>query len=451
MNKTSILIIEDERKIREILSRILEIEGYEVFSVEKGMPGLELLGKDGIKVVITDVKLPDINGIDLIDKIKEIDPSIEVIVLTAYGNITDAVRAIKAGAFDYLRKGEDDDKIPFIVSRVFEKLNFQKQIRNLEERIDKKSGFDKIIGSSNRISQSIELAKKVAATDTTVLLLGETGTGKELFAEAIHNAGKRRNKPFIAINCAAIPRELQESEFFGHKKGAFTGANYDKKGVLEEADTGTLLLDEIGEMDIELQAKLLRAIETGSFTKIGDNNIITVDIRIIAATNRILSEEVSAGRFRKDLFYRLNMFTIEIPSLRERMDDMEILVRHLIENINKKLNKNIRTYEKGFLEKLMNYSWPGNIRELKNVLERAVILSDADILSEFLLPVEILIIKKEIIIDPSTEKDDSMESIEKEHIIKILNKTSNNKIETAKLLKIGLTTLYRKLKDYGIE
>jgi two-component system, NtrC family, response regulator len=453
MNRNTILIVEDERKIREVLSRILEIEGYDVLVAEKGLQGMELLNKNEIKLVITDVKLPDINGIILLEEIKKLNKSIEVIILTAYGNITDAVKAIKIGAFDYLRKGDDDDKITFIVARAFEKINFQKQIEYLEDRIEKKNSFDKIIGNSSKIIHSIELAKKVALTNTTVLLLGETGTGKELFAEAIHNSSKRRSKPFIAINCAAIPRDLQESEFFGHKKGSFTGASYDKKGVLEDADTGTLLLDEIGEMDIDLQAKLLRAIETGSFTRIGDNNSMTVDIRIIAATNRNLFEDVSAGKFRKDLLYRLNMFTIEIPPLRDRKDDIEILIRHLTGIINNKLNKHIKTFEKNFINRLGNYSWPGNIRELKNVLERSIIICDGDILTESLLPMGILDEKSEdneVKMELSSE-DDSIEAIEKRHILKILSRTGNSKIETAKTLKIGLTTLYRKLKEYGIE
>jgi two-component system, NtrC family, response regulator len=452
INKNTILLIEDERKIRDVLSRILEIEGYNVLSSENGMTGLDLISRNEIKVVISDVKLPDINGIDLLLKIKKISDSIEVIILTAYSNITDAVKAIKYGAFDYLRKGEDDDKITFVIARAFEKIKLQNQIKDLEEKIVESSGFDQISGNSGKIIEAIELSKKVAATDTTVLLFGETGTGKELFAQAIHYSGKRKNKPFITVNCAAIPRELQESEFFGHKKGSFTGANYDKKGMLEEADGGTLFLDEIGEMDIDLQAKLLRAIETGTFSRVGDTDNITVDIRIIAATNRNLNEEVAKGNFRKDLLYRLNMFTIEIPPLKERKDDIEILLRNLTERMNNKLNKNIKSFDVRFMNILQNYSWPGNIRELKNVIERAIILSNDEILTANLLPQEILNQNNYTEDKPElNSEDDSIETIEKKHILKILARTNNNKIEAAKTLKIGLTTLYRKLKEYGIE
>jgi two-component system, NtrC family, response regulator len=455
MNNDTILIIEDEKKIRELLSKILEIEGYKIYSSEDGTNGMEMLKTNEIKIVLTDVRLPDINGIDLVSKIKEINPSIEVIVLTAYGNITDAVKAIKIGAFDYLRKGEDDDKIPFVISRAFEKINLKKQIKNLENRIEIKSSFDKIIGISDKISDSIELAKKVAPTDTTVLLFGETGTGKELFAEAIHNTSKRRERPFIAINCAAIPHELQESEFFGHKKGSFTGASSDKKGVFTEADSGTLFLDEIGEMHVDLQAKLLRAIETGSFTRVGDTNNITVDIRIIAATNRSLLEDINTGRFRKDLYYRLSTFRIEIPALRERKNDIEILVKHFIETISKKLHKKIDRIEKEYFKKLCDYSWPGNIRELKNIIERSLILVENNTLSADLLPTEVLS-DKNISYNDFQENnfindDNSIKIIEKRHILKTLAKVNNNKVETSKILNIGLTTLYRKLKEYDIE
>lgn len=455
MRKNNVLLIEDEKKIRELLSRILEIEGYQIYSSEDGTKGLKLLKENEIKVVITDVKLPDQSGIDLISEIKKINPITEVIVLTAYGNITDAVKAMKLGAFDYLRKGEDDDKITFVIARAFEKLNFKKHIKDLEDRIEVTSIFDKIIGNSDRISHSIELAKKVAPTDTTVLLLGETGTGKELFAEAIHNASKRREMSFIAINCAAIPHELQESEFFGHKKGSFTGANSDKKGVFEESDGGTLFLDEIGEMNIDLQAKLLRAIETGSFSRIGDNNNINVDIRIITATNRSLIEDINTGRFRKDLYYRLNTFRIEIPALRERKNDIEILVKHFIEITCEKLHKKVDGYEREYIKKLIDYSWPGNIRELKNIIERSLILVENNILTADLLPAEVLsdkAIKQNDFQNKNVSNDDdSIESMEKRHILKTLSKVNNNKLEASKILNIGLTTLYRKLKEYGIE
>jgi two-component system, NtrC family, response regulator len=447
MENPEILIIEDEPNIRNILAKILTLEGYTVYTAENGMKGLHLAKEKQVSVVITDVKLPDINGIELVEKIKTEKSSVEVIVLTAYGNVIDAVKAMKFGAFDYLRKGEDDDKIPFVVKRAIEKKNLTKRVKQLESRVSELSDFNSIIGLSPSFLKSIEMAKKVAATNTSVLLLGETGTGKELFAESIHHGSKRRLDPFIAVNCASIPKELQESEFFGHKKGSFTGAIYDKKGFFEEANHGTLFLDEIGEMNHDLQAKLLRALETNTIQRIGDMNPILVDIRIIAATNRNLTEQIANEKFRRDLFYRLNTFTIDIPPLRERKDDIEILLKHFIKSLSSKLDKQISKYTSGFLDKLISYNFPGNIRELKNIIERAIILSENGILSEELLPLELA---GQI---PYVEETDnqSIESVEKNHIIKVLNEVKGNKNEAAAILKIGLTTLYRKLKDFGLE
>jgi len=447
MKNAEILIIEDEYNLRNLLAKILSLEDYIVHTAENGSMGFDLAKRKDISVVITDVKLPDSNGIELVEKIKTEKPFVEVIVLTAYGNISDAVKAMKYGAFDYLRKGEDDDKIPFIVKRAIEKKNLSKRVKLLESRVSELSDFDNIIGLSPIFLKSIDLAKKVVSTDTTVLLLGETGTGKELFAESIHHTGKRNQKPFIAINCASIPKELQESEFFGHKKGSFTGANYDKKGLFEEANHGTLFLDEIGEMDLDLQAKLLRALETNTIQRVGDSNPIFVDVRIIAATNRSIPDQIANNRFRKDLYYRLNAFTINIPSLMERRDDIEILVKHFTKLLSSKLDKEILYQTSGFIQRMKAYNWPGNIRELKNIIERAIILTEDGILSEDLLPQELLTGVNHLL--PAI--DHSIESVEKNHIQMVLKNTCGNKTEAAAMLKIGLTTLYRKLKDYGLE
>ncbi len=448
MEKPEILIIEDDNSIRNILVKLLSLEGYLVHSSENGLKGLDLVLSRDIRVVLTDVKLPDISGIELIQKIKEKNSIIEIVVLTAYGNISDAVQAMKYGAFDYLRKGEDDDKIPFIVGRALEKNKLTRRLKRLESRVKDLTDFDSLIGKSKTFVDALELAKKVANTNTTVLLLGETGSGKELFAQSIHHAGRRNMNSFVAINCAAVPKELQESEFFGHKKGAFTGANHDKKGLFEEANKGTLFLDEIGEMAPDLQAKLLRALETNTISRIGDTLPINVDVRIIAATNRIVKELIESGDFRKDLYYRLNTFQIEIPPLRERTDDIEILAKHFIELFCSRMDREQVTHDEHFMSKLKSYSWPGNIRELKNVIERAIILSENSILTENLLPKELL----EYFMGDQIEKDHfSLEESEKNHILQILKKVNGNKQEAASVLKIGLTTLYRKLKEYGIE
>lgn len=298
MNKGNILIIDDEEELRRLLSKLLSLEGFRIFEAADAKSAMDLLNKEEFHVVITDVKLPDASGIDLIPKIKMQNPLTEIIVLTAYGTIQDGVRAIKEGAFDYIIKGDDDNKIYTTTEKAMEKTRMSHRIEQLEKKIEKKFNFDNITGNSKLLQNAIDVAKKVADTDTTVLIEGETGTGKDLLAQSIHNSSTRRSKPFVAINCSSFSKDLLESEMFGYKTGAFTGANKNKKGLFEEANLGTLFLDEIGEMDISLQAKLLRVIETGSFIKLGDTKPSSVDIRIIAATNRNLEDEIDKGNFR---------------------------------------------------------------------------------------------------------------------------------------------------------
>ncbi|MFA6596244.1 MAG: sigma-54 dependent transcriptional regulator [Ignavibacteriaceae bacterium] len=444
--KESILIIDDENDLRNLLVRLIKLEDYLTFDAENGAHGLEILKKEDISVVIVDVKLPDVNGIDLINKIKAINPTCEIIVLTAYGTIEDGVRAIKEGAFDYIIKGDEDNKIIPLVHRANEKVQMKKRIELLEKSVGEKFNFDVISGNSIPITNAKELASKIAVTDTPVLLLGETGTGKELFAQAIHYSSRRKKGPFVAINCSAIARELLESEMFGYKAGAFTGANKNKKGLFEEAHLGTLFLDEIGELDISLQAKLLRVLETNDFIKPGDTKTTKVDVRIIAATNRNLETEVERGNFRSDLFYRINVMQIELPSLRERKDDLEILTEYFVQYFSKKLNRSVNKISKGFLDRIKLYAFPGNIRELRNVIERAIILSEGGVLSESTLP-------KEFFYEESLNKSEvtKLDDIEKNHILMILESVNGNKTKTAEILGIGLTTLYRKLQTYGVE
>ena len=441
-----ILIIDDEEKLRALMARIIKLEGFEVQEAGTCKAGLKKLELTAVDVVLCDVKLPDGNGVELVKEIKNIYPSVEVILLTAYGNIADGVKAIKNGAFDYITKGNDNDKIIPLINRALEKVQLQKRIERLEQQVGKQYGFENILGNSPLIKEAIEFAKKVAPTNATVLLLGETGTGKEVFAQAIHNGSLCNGKPFMALNCSAFGKELLESEIFGHKAGAFTGAIKDKKGLIEEANTGTLFLDEIGEMNFDLQAKLLRVLETNEFIKVGDTKPTKVNVRIIAATNRDLQHQVKEGLFREDLFYRLNVFTISMPALRDRKKDIPILADYFLHFFAKKSNGHINVMSKDFCERLQQHNWKGNIRELKNVIERAVILGGTDELMINTLPLEM----QNLQYGQQTLSAFDLASVEKLHIQRVLNHTKGNKTETAKLLNIGLTTLYRKIEEYKL-
>ncbi len=439
------LIIDDEKKLNGLLTRIIELEGYKVFQAFSGKEGLKILTQEDILVVISDVKLPDISGVELVKQIKEKKPYVEIINITAFGTIPDSVRSIKNGAFDYLTKGDDNDKILPMLSKATDKALLQFQVFQLQGKIEKRFTFEAIIGHSKAINSAIELAKKVSVTDTTVLLLGETGTGKEVFANAIHYNSSRKNRNFVAVNCSSFSKELLESELFGHKAGAFTGALKDKKGLFEEADDGTLFLDEIGEMNIDLQAKLLRVIEQGEFIKIGDTKTTKANVRIIAATNRNLDEEIKVGHFREDLFYRLSVFQINLPSLNERRDDIALLAKHYLKEYNRKVGQKIKEISPEFFQRLEKHNWKGNIRELKNVIERSVIICDRIVLTPDLLPFDFY---DDLSVAPSSH---TLAAVEKNHINKILHFAKGNKAETARLLDIGLTTLYRKIDEYQLK
>lgn len=441
---TKILIIDDEPQIRILLSRIISLEGYEVLQAENLKTALKLMSTQQPEVVLCDVFLPDGNGVEFLPQIKSMLPHTEVIMLTANGNIADGVRAIKNGAFDYLIKGDDNNRIIPLLSNAVDKVALKSKVKKLEKIINKQYTFDSIIGKSKPITSAVELAKKVAETDTSVLLSGETGTGKEVFAAAIHAASKRAAEAFVAINCAAFSRELLESEMFGHKAGAFTGAIRDKKGLFEQADKGTLFLDEIGEMPLELQAKLLRTLENGELIKVGDSVTTKVNVRIIAATHRNLKESVTEGKFREDLYYRLSVFFIELPPLRDRGKDITLLAQNFIDAFAVKMEKSIDRVEQTFFDALLKHSWNGNIRELRNTMERSMIMATNGVLSFTDLPLEVQTAQGKSL--------SSMElsSIEREHICKVLHYTAGNKTEAARLMKIGLTTLYRKIEEYGI-
>jgi len=444
-----VLIIDDEATLRILLSRIVGLEGFEVLQAEDLKSGMIKLEQNHIDVVLCDVKLPDGNGVEFTKTIKEKFPAIEVILLTAYGNIPDGVKAIKNGAFDYLTKGDDNNKIIPLLFRALDKIELASRVVQLEKQLGNKHSFENIIGKSKVILQAIELAKKVSQTNTTVLLTGETGVGKEVFAQSIHQASNRCKNNFVAINCSAFSKELLENELFGHKTGSFTGATKDQKGLLEEANKGTIFLDEIGEMHIELQAKILRVIENQEFIKIGDSKPTKIDVRIIAATNRDLEKEIENGNFREDLFYRISVFQIQIPALRNRKEDIEMLVNYFVKYFSIKANKKIESISQEALQLLKNHNWKGNIRELKNVIERSSILADTNIIDTDSLPIDI---QNNTLLSSSNQLSAfDLASAEKLHILKVLNYTKGNKTETAKLLNIALTTLYRKLADYSIQ
>ena len=406
-----VLIIDDEKQILGLLSRIIGLEGYEVLQAATCKAGLRQMEQHSPEVVLCDVFLPDGNGVDLVSDLKKLRPLSEIILLTAHGNIPDGVQAIKNGAFDYITKGDDNNKIIPLVAKAMEKA-----------------------------SAAYQQQKKEATT-------GETGTGKEVFAQSIHQHSSRKGKSFVAINCSSFSRDLLESEMFGHKAGAFTGALKETKGLFEEASGGTIFLDEIGEMAFDLQAKLLRILETGEFIKIGDTKPTKVDVRIIAATNRDLEKEIEQGHFREDLFYRLSVFQIHLPALRERVEDIPLHIKAFVSAFSSKMGKNIRTISPEYIDALKKRAWKGNVRELRNAIERSLIIADGDTLTLDALPLNMQTSSA-----ASTESYSGFDlsGVEKMHIQKVLKYTKGNKTETSRLLGIGLTTLYRKIEEYGL-
>lgn len=442
-----ILLIDDEEKLRKLMAKIISLEGFDVIEAADIKSGLKKLEVNDVDVVLCDVKLPDGNGVETAKLIKERYPIVEIILLTAYGNIPDGVRAIKNGAFEYITKGDDNNRIIHLLYKACEKVALARRVQQLEKRLGDKLSFDKIIGKSSAIKAAIDMAQKVAVTNTTVLLTGETGTGKEIFAQAIHQASSRRDRNFVAINCAAFTKDLLENELFGHKSGAFTGATKDQRGLFEEAHLGTIFLDEVGEMAVELQAKILRVLETGEFLKVGDPKPTKVDVRIIAATNRNLETEIASDHFRSDLFYRLSVFTIELPPLRERVQDIVPLAQYYADIFAVKSNLKPLQMSPAFVQALEHNVWRGNIRELKNVIERSVILSGDGVLDIQSLPFG----EREYREGAGGSSNFSMTNIERQHIQRVLKHTNGNKAEAARLLEIGIATLYRKIEEYKIQ
>lgn len=447
--KAHILVVDDERSIRESLKMVLQEEGYQAESASDGKEALNLLHQEDFDILITDLKMPEMDGLELTKKCLQAYPKTAVIIITAYGSLDSAIQALRLGAQDYILKPFDFDDVLLKVQRIIHQKEIILENKLLRREIHDRYDFSNIIGQSPQMQKVFDLIRKVAKTKGNVLITGKSGTGKELVARAIHFNSDRANKPFVPINCGAIVGTLMESEFFGHKKGAFTGAIQDKDGYFKMADGGTLFLDEVGDIPLPLQVKLLRAIEEGTIMPVGATEPIEVDVRIIAATNRDLLKDMEAGRFREDLYYRLNVVEIKLPSLNERREDITLLVDHFIKKYNKELNRNILGTNNETMRILMNYSYKGGIRELENVIERALILCEGNYITKQDLPPNM--IGEEFDRDIPDRLKDAVAAFERRHIINILRRTNNNKEETAKILDISLSSLYRKMDELKIK
>ncbi len=445
-----ILVVDDEEIIRDSLSYVLEKEGYEVQKAENGKVAYDKMVENHFDLVITDIEMPVMKGTELLEKIKTLNVQTSVIIITAFGSLDTAIAALRNGASDYILKPVEFDELLFKAKKLFEVRDLLLENRVLREEIHRKYDFENIIGKSASIKKVYEMIEAVAETDTTILISGNSGTGKELVARALHYKSHRKNKPFVAVNCGAISENLIESELFGHKKGAFTGAISDKDGYMKAANGGTLFLDEISEMPPQLQVKLLRAIQEKEYTPVGTTVSLSVNARFIATTNRNLEDEVKAGRFREDLFYRVNVIEIHLPSLKEREEDIPLLADHFLNKYRKELNKNIRGIDNEAMRALLNHEWKGEVRELENIMERAVIFCKGDLISLQDLPISFRPKEDDIEFSFSGSLEDSVRKFERDFILRALESNDNNKEKTADAMKVGLSTLYRKLKELDI-
>jgi DNA-binding NtrC family response regulator len=451
--KPAILVVDDEPGARQSLEVILE-DDYQVVSVGSGQEALQTLQKLPVDLILLDVNMPDMDGLEVLRKIKEQDEEVDVIMVSALNLARKAVDAIKLGAYDYITKPYEPEDILSTVARVVSKRNLHKELDFLRKEVEVSRGFDEIISQNKRMLEIFQLVQKVAYTSTNILITGESGTGKELIARSIHRQGNRKSGPFVAINCAAIPSELMESEMFGHEKGAFTGAHTRTIGKFEYANGGTLFLDEISALRSDLQAKLLRVLQEREIERIGSNRPIRVDIRVISATNTNLEDAVAQGKFRQDLYFRLNVVPLPIPPLRERKEDIPLLANHFLNKFNIAFNKKVQGFSEKALDVLLRYHWPGNIRELENLTERIVVLSPND------EPIDLKAIPLEILMDSGQDIEDSeskkgglikiREAFERRVILNVLEATKWNQTEAAKILKVNRNTLLQKAKQLGI-
>ncbi|HYA32361.1 MAG TPA: sigma-54 dependent transcriptional regulator [Thermodesulfovibrionales bacterium] len=449
--KSKILAIEDEKNMREILKILLEGEGYEVSTAKDGTEGLSWLGRDIFDLIITDIKMPGVDGFQVLKKAQEVSPETFVIMITAFGTTESAIEAMKFGAYDYIHKPFKIDEIRLVVKNALEKRKLIGEVSILRDKIRTTYELGNIFYKSSKMQELLRLLPKIAQSSSNILITGESGTGKEFVATAIHNLSPRKKGNLVAINCATFPEGLLESELFGHMKGAFTGAVYNKQGLFEIADGGTIFLDEIGEMPISLQAKILRVLENGTFRRVGGTGDIKVDVRIVAATNKNLTEEISAHRFREDLYYRLNVIPLHIPPLRERKEDIPLLVDYFIT----RFSGSPRKISPDVMKLLITYPWKGNIRELENLIERVLLMTDKTEITAADIPPEITAVPSEHQILPlMTEKgihlDSIVENIEKSYLLEALSLSGGVKTEAAKLLNLSFRSFRHRLQKYGI-
>lgn len=442
MRKLNILIVDDEKSVRDSLTKWFREFDYNVDSAKDANETLEKMTPGKWDVALLDIKLPGMDGTELNRRMRELDPLLTTIMITAFASVDTAVKSLKEGADDYVTKPIDPDYLNHLVAKVVERKRLQNENVQLKERIQEIFEHNQIVGENPAIKRVYELTRSVAPTDTTVMIRGESGTGKELIARLIHSASNRRYFPIITINSGGLAPGLTESEFFGHEKGSFTGAIYRRKGKLEMAHRGTVFLDEIGNIDAKTQSDLLRVIETKQFTRIGGNEVVRVDFRLICATNKNLELAVEKGEFREDLYYRLNVFSINVPPLRERKSDIPILANHFLNRLSINMNKTIDRFSDEALTLLKSYDWPGNVRELHNAIERAVVVAKGPIVSADCLPI--------LGIDKSLPGGQSLEAIERSHVQSILDQTDGNISQAAQILKIDRTTLYNKIEKYRL-
>lgn len=450
--KAAILIIEDEKSMREVLRILLEEEGYDVASADDGLRGIELMRVRHFDLIITDFKMPRADGFEVLRKAKELSPYTIVLMITAFGTTESTIEAMKLGAYDYIHKPFKIDEIRLIVHKALERKKLGEELAFLRKKVESSNRLENIIGKSPQMQELFKIIPKIAQSSSTVLITGESGSGKELVASALHNLSPRNQKSFVTVNCATFPEGLLESELFGHVKGAFTGALYHKEGLFEVAHEGSIFLDEIAEMPLQLQSKLLRVLESGTFRRVGGVSDITVDVRIISATNRNLEEAIAAGQFREDLFYRLNVVPIAIPPLRERPDDIPLLLDHFLA----KYASGAKRFAPDALRLLMGYQWKGNIRELENLVERLVLLTDRDLILPGDLPDEIAkSVKSSPAVPPLTETGIDLETlmgqIEKDYLLRALEQSRGMKTEAARLLGLSFRSFRHRLYKYGIK
>ncbi len=443
----SILIVDDEFSVRDSLYSWFKKDGYRVATAENADDALRKLEESKPDVILLDIKMPGMDGVELQERIHKIDAELPVIMLTAFASVETAVKALKQGAFDYVTKPIDPDELSHLVRRALEQRHLKDENVQLKETIEEIATVETIVGDSPQMQKVLELVKTVAQTDATVMIRGESGTGKELIARAIHANSRRRYFPIVPVNCGALPENLLESELFGHEKGAFTGAQYQRKGKLEMANGGTLFLDEIGTVTPEMQVDLLRVLETKEFTRVGGQRSVHVDFRVICATNEDLEGAVKEGRFREDLYYRINVFVIEVPPLRERRSDIALLARHFLRRFAMQMDKRITDISTEAMEELVAYDWPGNVRELANAVERAMVVGKPPVIRPDDLPV----LSKRVVSTPETTGGgDSLADMEKRHVALVLEKSGWNITHAAEVLDIDRATLYNKIKKYGL-